>query len=250
MIKPITAKDFGQSPNPWVVKPVILASGGLDSFLLWYLFRQDALNVFVNIGHKYKRKEERALKNLMIEIPDFYVKEHRGSLIGALEDKESGIIPNRNAELILSAAQYGEWIYFGVIKDEINSDKSPEFIKAMEDVLNISNRKQYWTEGKTFKILTPTKEYNKTDLIKMYLEKGGLVEHLELTVSCYSDTEQHCGDCPSCFKRWIAFKNNDIPFVTINDPMDFAHKHGILEKCTDGTYADGRADEILTALRK
>ena len=233
-----------------MINAVILASGGLDSFLCWYIFCQDALNVFVNIGHKYKRKEGQALKNLMIEISNFYVTEHRGSLIGALEDKESGIIPNRNAELILNAAQYGEDIYFGVIKDEINSDKSPEFIKAMEDVLNISNRKQYWTEGKTFQILTPTKEYNKTDLIKMYLEKGGLVEHLELTVSCYSDTEQHCGDCPSCFKRWIAFKNNDIPFATIDDPMDFAHKQGIIEKCKDGTYADGRANEILTALGK
>ena len=84
----------------------------------------------------------------------------------------------------------------------------------------------------------------------MYLDNGGLVEHLQLTVSCYSDTEHHCGDCPSCFKRWIAFKNNDIPFATINDPMDFAHKQGILEKCTDGTYADGRANEIITALRK
>ena len=233
-----------------MIKRVVLASGGLDSFLCWYIFRQDALNVFVNIGQKYAKKEGKALRNLMQKIPQFDVVEHAGSLIGPLEDEKSGIIPNRNAELILSAAQYGEWIYFGVIKEEITSDKSPEFIKAMEDVLNISNRKQYWTEGKIFKILTPTKEYNKTELIKMYLEKGGLVEHLELTVSCYSDTEQHCGDCPSCFKRWIAFKKNDIPFVTINDPMDFAHKQGILEKCTDGTYADGRANEIITALRK
>jgi len=233
-----------------MINAVILASGGLDSFLCWYIFRQDAVNVFVNIGQKYAKKEGQALRNLMRKIPEFDVVEHAGSLIGPLEDEKSGIIPNRNAELILSAAVYGEWIYFGVIKDEINSDKSPEFIKAMEDVLNISNRKQYWTEGKTFQILTPTKEYNKTDLIKMYLDKGGLVEHLELTVSCYSDTEQHCGDCPSCFKRWIAFKNNDIPFVTINDPMDFAHKQGIIEKCKDGTYADGRANEIITALRK
>ena len=233
-----------------MINAVILASGGLDSFLCWYIFRQDAVNVFVNIGQKYAKKEGQALRNLMRKIPEFDVVEHAGSLIGPLEDEKSGIIPNRNAELILSAAQYGERIYFGVIKDEINSDKSLEFIKAMEDVLNISNRKQYWTEGKTFKILTPTKEYNKTELIKIYLEKGGLVEHLELTVSCYSDTEHHCGDCPSCFKRWIAFKNNDIPFVTINDPMDFAHKQGIIEKCKDGTYADGRANEILTALGK
>jgi len=231
-------------------QPVVLASGGLDSFLCWYIFRPDALNVFVNIDHKYSRKEGKALGNLKEQVQNFRVVEHKGSKIGPLEDEKSGIIPNRNAELILSAAAYGEDIYFGVIKDEINSDKSPEFIKAMEDVLNISNRKQYWTEGKTFKIFTPTVGRNKTELIKMYLDEGGIVEHLELTVSCYSDTEHHCGNCPSCFKRWIAFKNNDIPFVTINDPMDFAHKQGIIEKCKDGTYADGRANEIITALGK
>ena len=148
-----------------MIKRVILASGGLDRFLCWYIFRQDALNVFVNIGHKYIKKEGQALRNLQKEIPNFNVKEHKGSQIGPMEDEMSGIIPNRNAELILSAAMYGERIYFGVIKDEINSDKSLEFIEAMEDVLNISNRKQYWTEGKTFNILTPTKEYNKTELI-------------------------------------------------------------------------------------
>ena len=229
---------------------VILASGGLDSFLCWYIYQQDAANVFVDIGHKYISKEMRALRNLQLAIPNFKVIWHKGSQIGPLEDEASGIIPNRNAELILGAAAYGEDIYFGVIKDEINSDKSSEFIAAMTDVLNISNRKQYWTEGQTYRILTPTIEYNKTDLIQMYLDKGGLLEHLELTVSCYSDTDQHCGDCPSCFKRWVAFTNNDIPFETLNDPMDFAHKHGIIEKCADGTYSDDRASEIITAVEK
>ena len=99
-----------------MIKRVILASGGLDSFLCWYIFRQDALNVFVNIGQKYAKKEGQALRNLMRKIPEFDVVEHAGSLIGPLEDEKSGIIPNRNAELILSAAQYGERIYFGVIK--------------------------------------------------------------------------------------------------------------------------------------
>jgi len=47
-----------------MIKRVILASGGLDSFLCWYIFRQDALNVFVNIGQKYIKKEWQALRNL------------------------------------------------------------------------------------------------------------------------------------------------------------------------------------------
>ena len=124
------------------MRPIVLASGGLDSFLCWYLFCQDSINIFVDIGHKYARKEEKALKNLQDNISNFNVLIHKGSDIGIMEEENFGIIPNRNAELILSASQYGNKIYFGVIKDEINSDKSPEFINAITEVLNISNKKQ------------------------------------------------------------------------------------------------------------
>ena len=242
---------------------VVLVSGGLDSFISWFLFRSHkckphkqsvvpddntGVNVFVDIGQKYIEKERTAARNLKSNIDDFDLIEHKGSQIGQFELEPSGIIPSRNAELILSGSQYGNTIYMGVLKDEINSDKSSEFMQSMEDVLNISNKKQYWTEGTKFKIETPTIHYNKTELVKMYLEHGGLVENLNLTVSCYSDSAVHCGSCPSCFKRYIAFKNNDIPFETANDPVGWARSNGIIEKCKDGTYAQSRSKEILTAL--
>ena len=52
---------------------VILASGGLDSFLCWYIFEQDALNIFVDIGHKYVRKERAALRNLQNQYMNKYI---------------------------------------------------------------------------------------------------------------------------------------------------------------------------------
>jgi 7-cyano-7-deazaguanine synthase in queuosine biosynthesis len=255
---------------------VVLVSGGLDSFICWYLFCPGATPVFVDIGQNYIEKERTAVKNIANTInaiyknnptviltgptektiypKNFTLIEHKGSQIGRFENKKSGIIPSRNAELILCGSNYGEDIYFGVIKDEINSDKSPEFITAMEQVLNISNKKQYWTDGTTFSIKTPTAKYNKTELIKMYLDKGGSVEHLNLTVSCYSPTDfhfptiLHCGSCPSCFKRYVGFKNNGLSFETLNDPVEYAKKNGIIDKCNDGTYPEGRSKEILKAL--
>ena len=206
-----------------MIKRVVLESGGLDSFLCWYIFRQDALNVFVDIGHKYSRKEGRALGNLKEQVPNFNVVEHKGSQIGPLEDEKSGIIPNRNAELILSAAVYGERIYFGVIKDEINSDKSLEFIKAMEDVLDISNRKQYWTEEKTFKVMSPYKNTTKTQLIKDYLADGGNPDILLESYSCYEGKEELCGWCKPCFRKWVSLHNNEIAIPENyykNDPWD------------------------------
>ena len=82
----------------------------------------------------------------------------------------------------------------------------------------------------------------------MYLDKGGLVVHLQLTVSCYSETEMHCGSCPSCFKRYVGFKNNNISFETVNDPVEWSKENGILDKCKDGTYGESRKNEILQAI--
>jgi len=230
------------------MKSVNLISGGLDSFLCWFLFCKDAINVYVDIGHKYNTKELTAVKQLEKTIPNFNVKYHIGSDIGKFEDEVSGIIPNRNAELILSAAQYGEAIYFGVIKDEINSDKSLDFVRGMETVLNISNKKQYWTEGKVFNIKTPTREYNKSELIKMYIDSGAPLDYLYLTISCYDGDNGHCGRCPSRFKRYVAFKNNGLIFETSNNPIEWARETGIIEKCYDGTYNKSRATEIKEAL--
>lgn len=182
---------------------VLLSSGGMDSFLLAMEPElSGAVHVFVDIGQKYVSKELRAAEYVAnCAQAEFVVV--RAAEIAQFEDK-SGIIPFRNAELILCAAQYGQNIYLGVIGDEINSDKSPEFLNIMQEVLNISYRPQYWTEGKHFKIKTPFMHTSKTELVRRYIERGGLMHSLLTTVSCYDGGTQHCGRCASCFKRWIA----------------------------------------------
>ena len=235
------------------MKKVVLASGGLDSFILWYLFCKDSLNCFVNINQKYSHKERTAVRNLKKEIPEYKLVEIDGASIGQFEDEQSGIIPNRNAELILTASQFGNEIYFGVLKDEIEkndntSDKSPDFIDAMMKVLNISNKKQAWTNGTQYKVCTPSVQYNKTELLTKYLDAGGNPEHLFLTISCYSDTEKHCGECPSCFGRYVAFTNNQLPFETIKSPIEWAEKKTIVSKCSEGYYTEDKTKELKMAL--
>lgn len=229
---------------------VILSSGGLDSYLCWYLFCQDAVNVFIKINHPYQKKELNVVNQLQKKIKNFKLIIHDGSNIGQFEDNLSGIIPNRNAEFILSSAQYGENIFIGVIKNEINSDKSPEFFKSIIDVLNISNKKQYWSEGNKYKICIPTKKYTKSQLIKLYLEKGGSLELLDLTVSCYNKKYKQCGKCPSCFKRWVAYTNNGLIFKSKYNVVKWAKENGIIEKCKNGAYNKSRASEILLTLKK
>lgn len=183
---------------------VLLSSGGMDSFLLAMEPElAGAKHVFVDVGQTYAEKELRSAVTVA-EAAGAELVYVRTAELARFEHKATGIIPFRNAELILCAAQHGEDIYLGVIADEVNSDKSPEFLAAMTAVLNISHRGQYWTKGRTFNLLTPYRSTSKAELVKRYLDRGGDMRKLTQTVSCYDGGDMHCGQCSSCFKRWVA----------------------------------------------
>lgn len=228
---------------------VLLSSGGMDSALLAQAGElSGAIHLFVDIGQKYLQKEMEAAQ---------LVAEHAGAVFIAVKtmqiarfEHKSGIIPFRNAEMILCAAQYGTDIYLGVIADEINSDKSVEFCTAMEAVLNISHKKQYWTEGKQFAIHTPFRGWSKTDLVRSYIRSGGSLDNLLRSVSCYSATDQHCGQCASCFKRWVALtnavgRNNAQEWGFLHDPYQWKSQEEWHNKFLE--YTPQRAIEIQTA---
>jgi 7-cyano-7-deazaguanine synthase in queuosine biosynthesis len=176
----------------------------MDSFLLAHEPElEGAKHLFVDIGQRYVHKERAAARYVANSCGAEYI-DMQATQIFRFEHAPTGIIPFRNAELILCAAQHGQSVYLGVIADEVNSDKSVEFLDAMKKVLDISHRGQYWTAGKEFELLTPFREISKTELVIRFLNRGGNINHLLASVSCYSETEDHCGKCSSCFKRWVA----------------------------------------------
>lgn len=186
------------------MKHVLLNSGGMDSFLVGFNTEMLDASVFVDVGQKYADKERESARRIarIFEL-DHY--ELNGAYMGGFEHP-SGIIPFRNAEMIICAAQVGEVIYMGVLEGEINSDKSPEFFRSMETMLNISHRKQYWTEGREFRIETPLANGSKADHLKRLRDSASQAvwDALLETVSCYDAGDRHCGRCASCFKRWVA----------------------------------------------
>lgn len=185
----------------------LLSSGGMDSFLLAHTPElRGAVHVFVDVGQAYIDKELDAAQ-YVADMAETQLIVVRAANLATHEHRPTGIIPFRNAELILCAAQYAEDIYLGVIADEVNSDKSPEFMDAMTLVLNISHRGQYWTAGRQFRLLTPFREYTKSRLVADYLDGGGSLSSLLRSVSCYDGGAVHCGRCSSCFKRWVALTN-------------------------------------------
>lgn len=232
-------------------KKILLSSGGMDSFLLAHEPElAGADHLFVNVGQEYGLKERRAAKFIADEV-GATLHDMQASDMARFEHKPTGIIPFRNAELILCAAQYGEDIYLGVIADEVNSDKSPEFLDAMTRVLDISHRGQYWTEGRTFRLLTPFRDTTKTELVRRYLARGGDLQRLLKSVSCYDGGLQHCGRCSSCFKRWVA-----LTVATGKDAAEFqewqthpgkVHLRSYWERKLLG-YPARRVHDVFTAL--
>lgn len=228
---------------------VLLSSGGMDSFLLAHEPElKGAVHVFVNIGQKYLAKERTSAKLVANSCGAEFIEVITNQI--AKYEHESGIIPLRNAEMLLCAAQHGEQIYFGVIADEINSDKSPEFVAAIQETMNISHKAQYWTEGKQFQILTPFREFTKTQLVQRYHDNGGSLPKLLTSVSCYDAGSHHCGRCASCFKRWVALTNVSRyngwrEWGFYQDPMDWKSQDEWAEKLP--AYSQSRQQEVSSA---
>jgi 7-cyano-7-deazaguanine synthase len=230
---------------------VLLSSGGMDTFLLAHELAHNGVNamhLFVDVGQPYAQKEQAAAMYVASTVGAPF-QMAMGAQMGRFEH-DSGIIPFRNAELILCAAQHGgNHIYIGVIADEVNSDKSPEFMHAMTAVLNISHRPQYWTQGREFHIRTPLRDRCKSALVADYLRRGGFVAPLLGTVSCYNASAQHCGRCASCFKRWVALVNNRIKIPAdhfVQNPAMWRTRSQWQQAAAG--YTDSRRAEVFRAL--
>lgn len=242
---------------------VLLNSGGMDSFLVAESMIGITESVFVDIGQPYVDKERESA----LRIARWFGMNHRemkGAQIGQFEHSPSGIIPLRNAELILCAGQYGNHIHLGILANEVNSDKSPEFLRAMETLMTISCRPQYWSEGRDYRIHTPLGTRSKAKHLSTLWEhcdrNASDPNWLNLlqTVSCYDGGELHCGRCPSCFKRWVALTvavgwdaaergpNGEPPMTVYRDHPADQHPVSYWEK---KGYSRERIDEIRIAYR-
>lgn len=236
-----------------------LCSGGLDSYLAWKLIVPQSSNVYVTIGHRYQGDELSALRAIRSLDRTFTWITVEGPSIGHLETP-SGIIPCRNALLLLTAAAHiasepgvaKATLWLGALAGEINSDKSEEFCRALSHTLNVSWRQQYWTEGVWFRVDSPVRHLTKAQLIRQYCQAGHDPVVLGASRSCYTPGlgPAHCGRCPACFKRWVAFRAAAVPDPTgyAHDPSGWPGAALARQKALDGTYDRLRAAETLVAL--
>jgi len=217
-----------------MTKSIILLSGGLDSLASLGLAKEE-YNIDLALTFDYGQKSAPIEISASKKICEYYKIKHKvikldwlkeitqtalvgeneipvTSLANLLSDdftQESAAavwVPNRNGAFLNIAASYADsydydYIIFGANKEEGTTfpDNTQEFIEKINAAFEYSTLKKP-------KVYAPLINLCKNDIVK------AAIEHkipLELTRSCYSSKEKHCGECESCVRLKRALKENN-----------------------------------------
>ena len=225
---------------------VCLVSGGLDSCVTAAIAHREVREVaflHMSYGQRTEARELRAFEEIASH---FGIKRRLAvsiqylAMIGgsSLTNKSipvsparldvSGVptsyVPFRNAHLLAIATSWAEVIgatsiYIGAVAEDSSGypDCRPEFYEAFQAVITTGTKPQTEIE-----IRTPVIGLMKPKIVELGKRLGA---PLSLTWSCYSDSEQACGECDSCALRLRAFRlagvQDPIPYVL--DSKRFAY---------------------------
>jgi 7-cyano-7-deazaguanine synthase len=225
---------------------VCLVSGGMDSCVTAAIANEEADELaflHVSYGQRTEERERRAFE----EIADHYKVKHQ--LVVSLEhlariggssltDKAVAVttadlssakiptsyVPFRNAHLLSIATSWAEVIgarsiYIGAVAEDSSGypDCRQEFYEAFQQVIIRGTKPET-----RIQIRTPVIAMKKSEIVIL----GRTLESpLELTWSCYRESEKACGDCDSCGLRLRAFRaaGIDDPIPYLLDSKRFAY---------------------------
>jgi len=225
---------------------VCLVSGGMDSCVTAAIANRDVNQLaflHVSYGQRTEERERRAFE----EIADHYgaaqrlvVSLEQLTKIGgsSLTDKEIAVtsadlagqriptsyVPFRNAHFLSIATSWAEVIhaesiYIGAVAEDSSGypDCRPEFYEAFQRVISLGTRPETH-----IRIRTPVIAMKKSEIVALGQR---LKAPLELTWSCYAESEQACGDCDSCALRLRAFRDAGVrdPVSYLLDSKRFAY---------------------------
>lgn len=200
------------------MKIVVLASGGIDSTLMMYLFKKEGHEVFpihINYGHLAEEKEWNALVKVCeyLSLKPFRMDvTGLGKLSSGLTDPTVDIyndafLPTRNLTFVTLGSAYAysinaDIVAIGLLSKPIFPDQSKDFIERAQ--VSIST-----ALGRKIEILAPLIELDKREILKL-AEKYDLPK---FTYYCHAGKEQPCGVCISCKERIeaeIALRNEHV----------------------------------------
>jgi 7-cyano-7-deazaguanine synthase in queuosine biosynthesis len=180
---------------------VFLFSGGLDS-LIGALYTGCERLLYVRLGHRYQFWEERAAKRVADEL-GLWVEVVNGPEMTGYEQPDA-FIPGRNLILAFMGVVEHNRVWLALQKGETGlADRNEVFCRHVTHVFSR-------LFGRHVVVDSPFWGMDKQDMVAWYLGKGYPVEWLRLSRSCYSTQERECGDCPACFRKFVALEFNGV----------------------------------------
>ncbi len=210
-------------------KCVVVLSGGTDSATVAYWAKSQGYQVYpitFNYGQIAVKEIEAAQKiaakiGTNTKVIDLSALKEIFSNVTSLCNTEIPltsefsrpiIVPFRNAIFLSVAVAYAgavgaDEIFYGAqgSDEPFYPDCRREFYEAFEKAARLGTCQE-------ITIKAPFSTGKKSDLIR---EGAKLGVPFELTWSCYTDRERHCGKCESCMNRKKAFKEAKMPDPTM-----------------------------------
>lgn len=216
-------------------KSVLLFSGGVDSFVAYHYLGMPP-TIYFDCKSRYSQKEIPVVLGL---VPSTIIDNSLD-----LHDREYGekaYIPFRNLLFALQAVKYADKIVIAGLADDKVSDKSKTAFAMFSDLMSD-------LEGREIEVVSPFWEMTKADVVEWYLKSGFSVEALFRTVSCYDPRPdvKYCGTCPSCFRKWVAFRANGLS-------LDFDNQELMQRYLADakaGKYIEDRNRNIIRVVEE
>ena len=125
-------------------------------------------------------------------------------------------VPFRNAHFLAAAVSWGEAIgaariFIGAVEQDSSGypDCRPEYYRRFNELIEAGTR-----PGTKVRVEAPLIGMSKAEIIRLGLETGA---PLELSWSCYRDSDVACGRCDSCALRLRAFEQ-----AGAIDPLPYA----------------------------
>lgn len=229
-------------------REVILFSGGMDSVALAFRY-PEALLLHVRINTVACEREDGVISRIGDALQR-WVSFHCVPL--SQFELPNQIIPFRNAILALIAFQYAPVVLLGATAGDTTPDKDEswaygmtQLVRHMSQDSNKNPVKWMGTGGVQPEVLVPLRDMTKTEILAECLRKGISKDVLRLSRSCYGGNARECGRCRSCFRKWVAYVNNDVQHLLDmeTNPGQHASQHVLKDR--------GRESEDTTmALQK
>ena len=200
---------------------VILASGGIDSFVMSKIIKeqdQKLIPIFIDYGQLSAKKEWEACKKIFKnqnfpEPKKIDLSGYGKFFLSGITDEtkriyEDAFLPGRNMLFLLVGAAYAHTIGEKSIAIGLLSEESHLFPDQTEDFVINANFALNSALGGSFTILTPLIKFGKKDIIKLAKDYG---LNLADTYSCHLGKDRYCGKCVACKEIMKSGEAENLP---------------------------------------